>query len=130
MGARVNYVWARMQFGRRGDELAYATRRRWPDRTAHSRMRVRVGPLIDRPSELDHFLTARWGLHTRWYGRTVYLPNAHAPWPLQSAELLDLQEDPVDGLVARAGFDAQGVPASVVYSPGVAVRFGPGSFLT
>ena len=37
--------------------------------------------------------------------------------------------DAVDGLVARAGFDAQGVPASVVYSPGVAVRFGPGSFL-
>jgi uncharacterized protein len=127
--ARVNYVWARMRFGRRGDELSYQTRRRWPDRRARSRMRVRVGPRIERPSALEHFLTARWGLHTNWYGRTLYLPNAHAPWPLHRADLVDLQEDPREGLVARAGFDAQSPPVSVVYSPGVAVRFGPGTFL-
>jgi uncharacterized protein YqjF (DUF2071 family) len=33
-------------------------------------------------------------------------------------------EDPRDGLVARAGLSAQGPPASVLYSPGVNVRFG------
>lgn len=130
VGARVNYVWARMRFGRRGDEIAYQTRRRWPDRTAHSRMRVRVGPAIAEPSELEQFLTARWGLHTSWYGHPTYLPNVHEPWPLHRAELVALQEDSRDGLVARAGFDARPAPVSVLYSPGVAVRFGPGTFLT
>jgi hypothetical protein len=77
------------------------------------------------PSELEHFLTARWGLHTSWYGRPVYLPNAHGPWPLHSAECVDLLEDSREGLVARAGLSAPGPPVSVVYSPGVAVRFGP-----
>jgi uncharacterized protein YqjF (DUF2071 family) len=129
VGARVNYVWARMRFEREGDLLTYRSQRRWPDRTAHSRMQVRAGAPLDVPTELEQFLTARWGLHTRWYGRTLYLPNAHDPWPLHRAELVALEEDSRDGLVARAGFDARSAPVSVLYSPGVAVRFGPGSFL-
>ena len=87
-------------------------------------MQVRVGAPLAEPSELEHFLTARWGLHTSWYGRSMYLPNVHAAWPLHQAECVDLVEDPRDGLLARAGFTIDGPPTSVLYSPGVAVRFG------
>ncbi len=129
VGARVNYVWARMRFRRDGDLLTYETRRRRPWAAASSLMRVRVGPALAEPSELERFLTARWGLHTRWYGRTLYLPNVHDSWPLHRAELAELAEDPRTGLLARAGFSGQGPPASVLHSAGVQVRFGPGTFL-
>jgi uncharacterized protein YqjF (DUF2071 family) len=125
VGARVNYVWSSMSFRQEADRRAYDCRRRWPGGPARSRMEVRVGPAKPEPSDLEQFLTARWGLHTRWYGRTIYLPNAHEPWPLRHADLVDLQEDPQVGLVARAGLSAAGDPASVLFSPGVAVQFGP-----
>jgi uncharacterized protein YqjF (DUF2071 family) len=113
-----------MRFQRDGDLVRYWCRRRWPGAPATSRMQIRVGRRIAEPSALEHFLTARWGLHTRWYGRTIFLPNVHEQWPLHSAECVDLVEDPRDGLVARAGLSAQGPPLSVLYSPGVNVRFG------
>ena len=84
--ARVPYVWSRMRFEQVGDLVGYRCRRRWPGPPAASAMRLRVGAVVAAPSELDHFLTARWGLHTSWYGRTIYLPNVHEPWPLRRAE--------------------------------------------
>ncbi|MEE4592668.1 DUF2071 domain-containing protein [Streptomyces sp. DSM 41524] len=82
---------------------------------------VRIGGAIAEPTRLERFLTARWGLHVSWHGRTVHLPNDHAPWPLHRAELLDLD----DGLITTAGLPPMtGPPVSVLYSPGVAVRFG------
>jgi uncharacterized protein YqjF (DUF2071 family) len=81
---------------------------------------VRTGKPIT-PGDLERFLTARWGLHVAWHGRTIYLPNDHPEWPLHEAELLELQDD----LVAAAGLDAPpGPPVSVLFSPGVPVRFG------
>jgi uncharacterized protein YqjF (DUF2071 family) len=127
--AQVAYVWSKMRFRRDGDLVKYWCRRRWPDAPAASRMQVRVGPVLGEPSELEQFLTARWGLHTSWYGRSMYLPNAHAKWPLHRAECLDLVEDPREGLLARAGFPLTGPPVSVLYSPGVSVRFGPPTLL-
>ena len=63
-----------------------------------SRVAIRVGgPAPDGP--LERFLTARWGLHVARSGRTRYFPNAHPPWPLRTAEVLELD----DGLVAAAG---------------------------
>jgi uncharacterized protein YqjF (DUF2071 family) len=122
--AQVGYVWSKMRFERDGDIVKYWCRRRWPDAPATSRMQIRIGPELAEPTELEHFLTARWGLHTSWYGQSIYLPNVHVQWPLHSAECVDLVEDPREGLLARAGFSAVGGPVSVVYSPGVAVRFG------
>jgi uncharacterized protein YqjF (DUF2071 family) len=85
-------------------------------------VRIRVGRPIQRPSELELFLTARWGLHVSWYGRTIYLPNEHPTWPLHKAELLDLDDE----LLAAAGFPvADTPPVSVLCTPGVPVRFGP-----
>lgn len=117
------YTWSAMRVRCRSDTRVYTSRRRWPGpRGARCRLAVRIGGPIREPSPLEHFLTARWGLHTRAHGRTRYVPNVHEPWPLYRAELLDLDDE----LVAAAGLPrVGGPPASVLYSPGVAVRFGP-----
>lgn len=119
---RLPYMWSRMRLTRRGDVLTYTSRRRWPGpRGAGSAMSVRVGPPIDEPSPVEHFVTARWGLHTRAWNRTLHLPNQHPRWPLHRADLLSLD----DALVAAAGLPAPaGPPDSVLYSPGVPVTFG------
>ncbi|PSK99027.1 hypothetical protein CLV63_104251 [Murinocardiopsis flavida] len=119
---RLPYVWSRMAVRTSGATVRYASVRRWPGpRGASSRLAVRVGERIAAPSPLEDFLTARWGMHSAFGGRTMYLPNAHPRWPLYQAELLACDED----LVAAAGLPAPlGDPVSVLYSPGVAVRFG------
>ncbi len=119
---RLPYKWSAMRLTRDGDLLTYTNRRRWPGpRGAASRMVVRVGPPLTEPGPLEHFLTARWGLHTRAWGRTLHLPNEHPRWPLHDAALVDLDDD----LVTAAGLPAPaGPPDSVLYSPGVPVRFG------
>ena len=119
---RLPYKWARMRLAKDRDVVRYTSRRRAPGpRPATNTMTVRVGAPIADPTPLEHFVTARWGLHTRAYGRTLYLPNEHPRWPLHRAELLDL----TDELITAAGLPAPvGPPASVLYSPGVPVRFG------
>ena len=129
IGVALPYLWSRMRLDRSGDVLSYRCRRRWPRPAAHSTMRLRVGSVIDDVSELDAFLTARWGLHASWYGRTIYLPNVHETWPLQRAELLAL-EDPIDGgLLSAAGFRVDGAPVSTLYARRVRVAFGPATVI-
>ncbi|MGH3341512.1 MAG: YqjF family protein [Carbonactinosporaceae bacterium] len=117
------YRWSLMRTARRGDVHMYSCRRRWPaSRGVTSRLAVRVGEPIDHPSGLDHFLTARWGLHASRAGRTRYTPNAHPRWTLHRVDLVDLD----DGLVAAGGLPGPaGPPASLLWSPGLDVRFGP-----
>ena len=83
---------------------------------------VRVDPAVVRADPLADFLTARWALHTRAWGATRYLPNTHPQWPLQRAELLELEDD----LLAAAGFPglADRAPDSVLFSRGVQTQFG------
>lgn len=122
IGFRMPYVWSRMTVRADGDTVSYTSFRRWPGpRGAHSRITVRVGERIGEPTELEHFLTARWGMHSTFFGRPMYLPNAHPRWSLHRAELLECAED----LVAAAGLPTPvGEPVSVLYSPGVPARFG------
>ncbi|MEV6439319.1 YqjF family protein [Streptomyces anulatus] len=119
---RLPYVWSRMGIERSGDTLTYTSSRRFPGpRGARSRIVLRAGEAIAEPTPLEHFLTARWALHSGFFGRTLYLPNVHPRWPLHRAELLECDED----LVAAGGLPAPaGDPMSVLYSPGVPVRFG------
>jgi uncharacterized protein YqjF (DUF2071 family) len=116
------YVWSRMTIRREGDTLAYTSSRRRPGpRGAHSRINVRIGERIEEPTALEHFVTARWGMHTTVLGRPVYVPNTHPRWPLYRAELTGYAED----LLAAAGLRTPAEdPVSVLYSPGVPVRFG------
>lgn len=143
VGARLalglNYTWSQMTIDHRpaasgtvghgsdsgplGEVITYRTRRRWPaPRGARSRVVVQVGssPVQDDP--LADFLTARWGLHTVRLGRTLYLRNTHGPWPLVSAELLELDDE----LLAVAGLPdvARRPPDSVLFSRGVRTVFG------
>jgi uncharacterized protein len=122
LGFRLPYLWSRMDIRSDGDTISYTSSRRWPGpRGAHSRITASIGERIAQPTELEHFLTARWGLHYAPFGRLTYLPNAHPRWPLHRAELVECDED----LLAAAGLPGpMGAPVSVLYSPGVPVRFG------
>lgn len=127
LGARtafgLRYNWARMTVRAEGDVLRYATTRRWPGpRGAGGRIVVRPGEALAARDPLADFLTGRWGLHTRWAGRDLYVPNSHEPWPLQRATLVDLE----DSLVAAAGLPGlvDRAPDSVLFSPGVRTVFG------
>lgn len=116
------YLWSRMRVARADDSISYSTRRRWPGRgQAESRFRVRIGARIDTPTALEQFLTARWGLHSSRNGRTSYTPIVHPPWPLHRAELVEL-----DDTLMTAATSSQPTepPASVLWSPTVAARFG------
>ncbi|WP_093590813.1 YqjF family protein [Lentzea waywayandensis] len=125
LGARalagLPYMWSDVEVRRDRGEVTYTCRRRWPHRPdATSTFTVRPGDPIARPSPLEEFLTARWGLHTSWLGRTTYLPNDHAPWDLRRATIIRCDDD----LVASADIPVSGEPMSVLYSPGVQARFG------
>jgi uncharacterized protein YqjF (DUF2071 family) len=116
----LNYQWARMALGRRGDLVAYRSRRFGPGRpSTHLVARIGEERVVDDP--LAAFLTARWAFHERHLGRTTYSRNAHDPWPLRRAELVHLD----DRLLATAGFPALvgRAPDSVLYSPGVDTVF-------
>ncbi len=124
------YRWARMRHRTRpgagsgpttSTEHTYTARLRrpWPPHT--SRVTVRVGD-ERQPTDLDHFVSARWGLHTSVLGLALYVPNRHEPWPLRDAEVVDLD----DGLLGSVGFAdlADRAPDQVAFSPGVHTDFG------
>jgi uncharacterized protein len=114
---RLPYFWSSMTMRQEGDVVTYTTRRRLSG--ARSLVRVRVGAAAA-ADPLDDFLTARWGLHSRWYGGTAFAPVAHERWPLRTAELLELD----DGLVVAAGLPAPVGPPRVLHSAQVDVRIG------
>ena len=121
-GFRLPYQWSLMRVRQHGDVFSYASQRRWPRPGPRLRLRVRIGERIPEPSALEQFLTARWGLHAAGYGgRAIYLPNEHPRWPLYRATLVHLEEN----LIPAAGLPPpRSGPVSVLYSPGVQVRFG------
>ncbi|MGW6459760.1 YqjF family protein [Streptomyces sp. NPDC055078] len=121
-GFRLPYVWSRMSVRSDGDDVVYTSSRRWPaPRGTGSRVAIRKGERVEEPTELEHFLTARWGMHNAFPGGVAFLPNDHPRWPLYRAELVECREE----LVVAAGLpEPQGEPVSVLYSPGVPVRLG------
>ena len=125
LGARaafgLPYRWARMRYRATGDVRTYDARLRRRGTRPESHVAVRVGERR-RPTELDDFVSTRWGLHVRWWGRTLYVPNRHVPWPVHDAEVLELR----DGLMASVGLPglASRPPDHVAFSPGVRTDFG------
>jgi uncharacterized protein YqjF (DUF2071 family) len=104
-----------------GTVITYRTRRYGVRRPA-SEVVVDVGEPLTEPSPLELFLTARFGAHTRAWGRTLWVPNTHAPWPLRRAGLRHLDDE----LVAAAGLPGVTAsrPESVLFSRGVHTVFG------
>jgi uncharacterized protein len=115
----VPYTWARMRIIRSADLISYDSRRRWPRRGLRSLLTVRVGEPVE-PTPLEIWLTARWGAHTRKAGRTWWVPNAHAQWPLRAAEIVELEDD----LVPASGVTPCGERLRALFSPGVHAQFG------
>lgn len=120
-GYRLPYVWSRMRVVRDGDTWTWSSQRRWPNRGLRTHIAVRVGQPLETPTPLDTWLTARWGLHHRAAGRTVWTPNQHDAWPLCDAELLAISDE----LVEAAGLQVSGPPpVPVRYTSGVRTVFG------
>lgn len=125
MAFGTRYRWASMSHelvtGRSATTHRYRSSVRSRRSPATLDLAVEVGdPVV--PTELDRFLSARWGLHSRVAGRTVYIPNQHAPWPLHRAQVTSLSGT----LLAEAGFGdlLQREPDHVAFSPGVHTEFG------
>nr|WP_279583373.1 DUF2071 domain-containing protein [Fodinicola feengrottensis] len=70
LGLSLPYIWSSMQMRRTGDVFTYTCRRRQGHRAVTSAVVAWKGERITEPTTLEHFLTARWGLHVFSYGRT------------------------------------------------------------
>lgn len=91
------YVWSSMSIERSGERWTYTTsRRRWPAQpTATTRVVVDVGATVE-PTDLDVFLTARWGtvaLHRR---RLRHHPVHHPPWVLREASIVTYEDSAIE----------------------------------
>lgn len=117
---RIPYRWAEMSIEHRSGLVYYRARRRWPgSRGVTSTIVAEPGRLVE-PTDRDRFLTARWGLYSRFGRGIAYAPVDHPAWPLQTAVLIDLD----DRLIEAAGYPPPSGEALVHYSPGVEVRIG------
>jgi uncharacterized protein YqjF (DUF2071 family) len=119
--AGINYVWSRTTLRPSvpaEPSIGYSVRRFRGGATSA----FAVAPELDAEATdpLSVHLTARYGLHTRFRRRTLYIPNTHTPWPLYRARLILVQ----DQLVRAAGITVMGPPESVLFSPGVRTQFG------
>lgn len=113
----VPYIWSDVALRTTGRGAVGAVRRRFPGAPAAARWRVALGAEIAAPSPMERFVTARYGLHTRHLGRTLWMPAAHAPWRLFTAELRQYEGN----LLAAAGVPVgDRPPDSVLWSPGTA----------
>lgn len=121
IGFSLPYKWAAARSDWSGQSIVYSSTRMARHRPS-TRVAATPGTTAVTGDPLADFLTARWLLFVTRGGRTMALPNAHAPWALFDARLDELH----DGLVAAAGIRSVGdrAPDSVMYSPGVISRFG------
>ncbi len=118
---RLPYCWGRAANERVGSTLTSHVTRRWPASGGTTRIVVEIGDEIVDPSHFEHFLTARWGLYSTWFGgRLVYAPVDHPRWPLRSASVVSLD----DTLITAAGLPAPAGAPHCMFSDGVAVRVG------
>lgn len=118
---RLPYCWGSASNRRIGDQLVSSVRRRWPTTGASMDTEIVIGEEIAEPSALEHFLTARWGLYSTWFGeRLVYAPVDHPRWPLRRASVVSLD----DSLIRAAGLPEPSGKAHCMFSDGVPVKVG------
>ena len=120
----VPYTWSTMSMDAEpttpGSRWRYEATRRWPHKGRTSVVDVEIGEAVDEPSELENFLTGRWSLYERRFGRITKAKVDHPPWPLRRGRAIEVD----DQLVEAAGFSTpQGEP-DVLVSDAVDVRLG------
>jgi uncharacterized protein YqjF (DUF2071 family) len=108
----LNYVHSRFAVTQDADVTDYRLERAlgpWP--SGRTRIRWRVGEAVPAsvPGSLEHFLTERYWLFTKRFGRVLAGEVKHAPWSLRRAEVLDLD----DSLVRAAGLRVSGEPIAL-----------------
>lgn len=101
------YVWSDLTIEAEGDWRRYETwKRRWPRRPrSTTAVAIEIGKVIEEPSDLDHFLTARWGTVTQWPtdgGPLRHHPVDHPAWLMYKAALYEYRDE---------SFVAAGLPA-------------------
>ncbi|MBV8128477.1 MAG: DUF2071 domain-containing protein [Planctomycetaceae bacterium] len=101
--------------------ILYAGVRRWPAPLPASYLiRGQVsGPVRPAvPGTLEHFLAERYRLYTRFQDRLYQGQVHHAPYPLQPATVLSLDEN----LLAAAGLERPSTPPLALFAAGVDVE--------
>jgi uncharacterized protein YqjF (DUF2071 family) len=117
------YFWSEMSVRQIADAVAYHSRRRLPaDPDRHCDAQIELGEPLSAAdlSGLDHFLTARFRLYSRYAGRLVAVDADHKPWPLRQAWLGHLRQN----LIEAAGLPGPREPPLLHASDGVRVRIG------
>ncbi|GGT31911.1 YqjF family protein [Streptomyces chromofuscus] len=119
-GFGLPYRWAQISRQWHGRRLLYGTRGR-VHKNPGGRVWVQVSDDVVTPRPLDAFLTYRWGLHERGLSRSYYMPNVHPAWTFRRCDLLGWDASPL----ASVGLTpVRAEPDSVLFAPGVPVRFG------
>ena len=114
------YCWAHASHEVNGDEHRYQMERRWPRGPGHADMRFVVGDRVPDADvgELEHFLSARWGLLTKRGQQILYGQVHHPRWPLHLVDEVRIEQS----VIEAAGLPSPvGAPHSL-YSPGVDVE--------
>lgn len=123
------YVWGRLSIadisvGDRRRRRYVTSQRRWPKRPLSTTdLTIEIGDLIAEPSDLDVFLTARWGTVAEWpreSGRLRHHPVDHPAWDLHEATLLGYDDTSIEA----AGFPTPTGAPLVRWSPVTLARFG------
>jgi uncharacterized protein YqjF (DUF2071 family) len=101
--------------------IIYAGARRWPGPLPAS-YTIRAAPsgLVEpaQPGTLEHFLVERYILYTLWKSRLYQGRVHHAPYPLQSARILSLDET----MLIPAGLRRPDIAPFAQFSSGVNVE--------
>jgi uncharacterized protein YqjF (DUF2071 family) len=119
---RVPYLWSQLESMRPDPAVAgFRLRRRLPSRL-RAEVEVEVeSPVVEHAEDLETFVTARWGLHTRTALGTTWIPIAHQPFPLHRGRLRHAD----DALLSAAGVPVTSeAPVSVLWSPGLDAKVG------
>lgn len=100
------YIWSDLTVEAENDRRRYeTTKRRWPHRPrSTTAISIEIGHEIADPTDLDTFLTARWGTVARWpmkRGRLRHHPVDHPQWRIHDATLCEYHDE---------SFEAAGLP--------------------
>ncbi len=105
----LNYVYSRFEVSTCNNETDYRlTRRVGPWASGETHVKWRSGDLLGVSAEgsLEEFLTERYWLFTRRWGRIMGGQVQHAKWQLRKAHVMNME----DSLVAAAGLKVEGSP--------------------
>ncbi len=118
---RLPYVWSDIELIRPEPAVGGFTLRRRLRSRLRARVEVEVEAPMSHPSDLEVFLTSRWGLHNRTVMGTTWIPIAHPPFLLHRARLRHADRQLLTAVDVPSPNDA---PVGVLWSPGIDVQIG------